>query len=171
MVLKQYHQRPFETFYVPTNTPYKRNKLTSCWRKLSEKKGVDMCDSVLPLCCGGGLSLAHHRQRTASRCHFLFDLPRNQVAGFHSQEVDAWLEPHPAERDEETETRGERELERVAEKKKKRESEVNLKFTQAHHKQKRKESWVVTVTVRGICLKLNSLRLEFPCPDFLADFL
>lgn len=23
----------------------------------------------------------------------------------------------------------------------------------------------------GICVKLNLLRLEFPCPDFLADFL
>lgn len=54
-----------------------------------KKKKKSHADSVLPLCCGVGLSLTHHCQRTASRCHFLFDLPRNQVAGFHSQEVDA----------------------------------------------------------------------------------
>lgn len=72
----------------------------SSWKK-------EICElSVLPLCCGGGLSLTHHRQRTASRCHFLFDLPRDKVAGFHSQEVDSWLEPHPAGR--EIERTGER---------------------------------------------------------------
>lgn len=59
--------------------------------------------SDLPFCCGVGLPLAQHRQGTASRHHFLFDLPRYQVAGFHSQEVDAWLEPHPAETDEKRE--------------------------------------------------------------------
>ena len=52
-------------------------------------------DSVLPFCCGVGLSLAHHCQGTASRRHFLFDLPRDEVAGLHGEEVDAWLEPHP----------------------------------------------------------------------------
>lgn len=52
-------------------------------------------DSVLPFCCGVGLSLAHHCQGTASRRHFLFDFPRDEVAGLHGEEVDAWLEPHP----------------------------------------------------------------------------
>lgn len=53
--------------------------------------------------------MAQHRQGTARRHHFLFDLPCYQVAGLHSQEVDARLEPHPAETDVKREGETERE--------------------------------------------------------------
>lgn len=67
--------------------------------RTDQKKKIIFSLSDLPFCCGVGLPLAQHRQGTAPRHHFLFDLPCYQVAGFHSQEVDARLEPHPAETD------------------------------------------------------------------------
>lgn len=40
-----------------------------------------------------------------------------------------------------------------------------------HMKNKRKEAKLSQGELGGLCLKLNLPRSEFPCPDFLADFL
>lgn len=50
------------------------------------------------------------------------------------------------------------------------EGEVNLEFRRAH-KNKRKEAKLSQGELGGRCLKLNLPRSDFPCPDFLADFL
>lgn len=101
--------------------------------------------------------MAQHRQGTASRHHFLFDLPRYQVARFHSQEVDTRLEPHPVETDEKRE--GETPRERL------------IWSSDEHMKNKKKEAKWSQWELGRLCLKWNLPHSQFPCPDFLADFL
>lgn len=124
LVLQLFSSRTGHTFAAITRTQISIEQ---------KKKSFSLSD--LPFCCGVGLPLAQHRQGTAPRHHFLFDLPCYQVAGFHSQEVDARLEPHPAETDEKE---GGRDAE----------GEVNLEFRRASEKQEAR-SQIVTVGVRG----------------------
>lgn len=91
--------------------------------------------------------MAQHRQGTASRHHFLFDLPRDQVAGFHSQEVDARLEPHPVETHE------------------KRDGEVNPQRRRAREKQEER-SQIVTAGVKGTLPEIEFALLRISLPRF-----
>lgn len=127
----------FQILMCPGFMKNKKNSRKRSWKRV--------CPSDLPFCCGVGLPLAQHRQGAASWHHFLFDLPRDQVARFHRQEVDAWLEPHPAETRE------------------KREGEVNLEFRRAHEKQEER-SQIVTGGVRGTLpgIEFASLRISLP---------